>query len=506
MSGNETWFIPDGRNLHEAFNGIVPLLSFTLGEQKRLEPLLDKLGIWDKHLSGKVTKQEVVDGKDQATKDITYTRKFQVKAHYLLCLTNPAERYMLKPLLESIEFWAVKSIEVHRSVRIDNQEIRGRPLAAHVMLDKDHRVYVPSADLEENELNYYELSEKLTTLCKLEKVPKELPFGILSMSSTGQIEDMLEEHGVIFDKLELRKLTNKIVTEPAGAVLSSRCKTVEDDPPEMVTDAGTSDSGDSDLSSLAALKDLGVRVKLARKPKPAIAPCTNGQNRNGRVHFGREPSTDNSDSEQQSADGDWDKDSVPTSTGGAPSRRPGKNGHGTGHRMRLSYFESGVAMSDEEINDIDNKMSENGIDMTQRAQASEYRKQLNAVENAAEDPQVIRIGEQGETKVSTLENHLMALTESCRCTHSSRTSWATISQTTCGPVMPAPNTPIGSSLVTTACSPTSPSVTSVAVSQTGLLRGAASSLPPGSGRMAKTQSHTLLRSRPLTVLVMSLFT
>jgi len=442
MSGNETWFIPDGRNLHEAFSGIVPLLSFTLGEQKRLEPLLDKLGIWDKHLSGKVTKQEVVDGKDQATKDNTYTRKFQVKAHYLLCLTNPAERYMLKPLLESIEFWAVKSIEVHRSVRIDNQEIRGRPLAAHVMLDKDHRVYVPLADLEKNELNYYELSEKLTTLCKLEKVPKELPFGILSMSSTRQIEDMLEEHGIIFDKLELRKLTNKIVTEPAGAVLSSRRKTVEDDPPEMVTDAGTSDSGDSDLSSLAALKDLGVRVKLARKSKPAIAPRTNGQNRNGRDHLGREPSTDNSDSEQQSADGEWDKDSVPTSTGRAPSRRPAKNGYGTGHRMRSSYFESGVAISDEEINDIDNKMSENGIDMTQQAQASEYRKQLNAVENAAEDPQVIRIGEQGEMKVSTLENHLMALTKSCRCTHSSRTSWATISQTTCGPAMPAPNTPI----------------------------------------------------------------
>ena len=442
MSGNETWFIPDGRNLHEAFSGIVPLLSFTLGEQKRLEPLLDKLGIWDKHLSGKVTKQEVVDGKDQATKDNTYTRKFQVKAHYLLCLTNPAERYMLKPLLESIEFWAVKSIEVHRSVRIDNQEIRGRPLAAHVMLDKDHRVYVPLADLEKNELNYYELSEKLTTLCKLEKVPKELPFGILSMSSTRQIEDMLEEHGIIFDKLELRKLTNKIVTEPAGAVLSSRRKTVEDDPPEMVTDAGTSDSGDSDLSSLAALKDLGVRVKLARKSKPAIAPRTNGQNRNGRDHLGREPSTDNSDSEQQSADGEWDKDSVPTSTGRAPSRRPAKNGYGTGHRMRSSYFESGVAISDEEINDIDNKMSENGIDMTQQAQASEYRKQLNAVENAAEDPQVIRIGEQGEMKVSTLENHLMALTKICRCMHSSRTSWATISQTTCGPAMPAPNTPI----------------------------------------------------------------
>lgn len=429
-----------GRNLHEAFNGIVPLLSFTLGEQKRLEPLLDKLGIWDKHLSGKVTKQEVVDGKDQATKDTVYTRKFQVKAHYLLCLTNPVERYMLKPLLESIEFWAVKSIEVHRSVRIDNQEIRGRPLAAHVMLDKDHRVYVPLADLEENELNYYELSEKLAALCKLEKGPKELPVGILSMSSTRQIEDMLEEHGVIFDKLELRKLTNKIVAEPAGAVLSSRRKIVEEDPPEMVTDAGTSDSGDSDLSSLAALKDLGVRVKLARKPKPTAVPRTSVQNRDGRVNHEGERSIDNSDTEQHSDDGGWDKNSIPTSTGGVPPRRPAKNGYGTGHRMRSSYFDSCVAMSDEEINDIDSKMSDTGTDTVQRAQVSEYRKQLNAAESAAEDPQVIRIGEQGEMKVSIFELHVAARTKDDRRTDFSRTSWVTTSRTTCGPAMPAPNT------------------------------------------------------------------
>ncbi|KAI4755442.1 hypothetical protein E4T52_12458 [Aureobasidium sp. EXF-3400] len=399
MTGNDSrWFIPDGRNLKVSFEGIIPLLNFTLGEQKRLEPLLDKMGIWGKHLSEKVTKQEVVEGKDQATKDAAHTRKFQVKAHYLLCLTNPAERYLLKPLLESIEIWAVKSIKVHRSIRIDNQEIRGKPLPANIMLDKDQRIFVPLEDLENNELNYYELSEKLTTLCKLENVSKELPVSILSISSIQQIEDMLEEHGVIFDKLEIRKLTNKITPEPAAAVLPARRKLVGDTPPEMITDDGISDSADSDLSSLAALKDIGVRVKLARKPKPAAAPRTTGQNRNGRVHVGRDLSTDDDSTEQQSDDEDWDKDSAPMSTGGAPSRRPAKTFYGSGHRMRSSYFDSSVAMSDEDINDIDSETSENSTDTAQRAQASEYRKQLDAVENIAEDPQVVRIGEQGEMK------------------------------------------------------------------------------------------------------------
>jgi hypothetical protein len=413
VAGNDpSWFIPDGRNLNVSFDGIISLLNSTLGDQKRLEPLLDKMSIWGKHLSEKVTKQEVVEGKDQAKKDAVHTRKFQAKAHYLLCLTDPAERYLLKPLLENIEIWAVKSIKVHRSIRVDNQEICGRPLPAHIMLDKDQRVFVPSKDLENNEFNNYEPSEKLITLCHLEKVSKELPVRILSMSSVQQIEDMLEEHGVIFDKLEMRKLTNKIVAEPAGARLSSRLKPVENTPPEMVTDDGISDSGDSDLSSLAALKDIGVRIKLARKPKPPAASHTNAQSRSSRPHIGRELSTDDNNTEQHSDDDDWDKDSAPMSIRAAPSRRPAKAGYGTGHRMRPSYFGSSIAMSDEDINDIDSEMSEGGADTAQQAQASEYRKQLNAVESTAEDPQVIRIGEQGEMKVSGSTFHSKVLTNS----------------------------------------------------------------------------------------------
>jgi hypothetical protein len=68
-------------------------------------------------------------------------------------------------------------------------------------------------------------------------------------------------------------------------------------------------------------------------------------------------------------------------------------------------------MSDEDINDIDSEMSEDGADTVQRAQSSEYRKQLNAVEIIAEDPQVIRIGEQGEMKVSLFKLHLRVLTD-----------------------------------------------------------------------------------------------
>jgi len=56
------WFIPDGKNLSVSFSGMVHLLDFGLGDQKRLEPLLEKMGIWGQHLSHLVTKREVVEG------------------------------------------------------------------------------------------------------------------------------------------------------------------------------------------------------------------------------------------------------------------------------------------------------------------------------------------------------------------------------------------------------------------------------------------------------------
>ncbi|KAI5276433.1 hypothetical protein E4T47_00597 [Aureobasidium subglaciale] len=401
MSGNDPrWFIPDGRNLTMSFSGIIPLLDFTLAEQKKLEPLLDKMGIWARHLSEKVNKEEVVEGREQAVLDVTHTRQFQVKAHYLLCLTNPAENYMMKPLLESVEIWAVQSIKVHRSIRLDNQEVRGRPLPANIMMGKDQRVFVPVKDLEEHTLNWYELSEKLVMLCKLDKVPKEIVLGILSMLSTQQIEDMLEEHGVIFDKLELRKLTQNVVIQPAGATLSSRRQVSEQSPPEMVTDNDSSISDESDMSSLAALRNLGINVKPARKAKPVTAPRARGS----RVPLEREPSSNGDNMELQGDGEDWDKHSDPLYAHVGPSKKQFSSGSGPkpgpGRQTRSGYFGSRIAVSDVDINDINSEGSEPCIDAFQRTQASEYRKQCNASGVVLEDPQVIRIGEQGEMKVN----------------------------------------------------------------------------------------------------------
>ncbi|OBW65625.1 MAG: hypothetical protein AUREO_043040 [Aureobasidium pullulans] len=393
------WFIPDGKNLSVSFSGMVHLLDFGLGDQKRLEPLLEKMGIWGKHLSHLVTKREVVEGMAQATKDVSHTRRFQVKAHYLLCLTNPAEKYIMKPLLESIEIWAVESIKVHRSIRIDNQEICGKPLPANIMLGKDQRVFAPIQDLEDNSLNHYELSEKLVALCKLEKVPKELVLGILTTSSTQQIEDMLEEHGVIFDKVELQKLTNNIIGGLAGAASSSRRVSAQQTPPGMVSDNDSSSSGDSDSSSLADLKAIGFRVKLARKIKPVSASRANGQNYSVRPRFRPEPSSDENDTEQFLGDGDWDKGTAPMSNHAAPHRRSAKSSDGFSYQAKSNNFGNKLAMSDEDINDIDSEESEIVTDTMQRAQASEYRKLVSASETSYEDPQVIRIGEQGEMKM-----------------------------------------------------------------------------------------------------------
>jgi hypothetical protein len=85
LAGTDTqWFIPDGRNLSTCFKGMIPLLDFGQADQKKLEPLLGIMQIWNKHLSEKVTKQEVVQGREQAVKDEHHTRRFRIKSHYLL--------------------------------------------------------------------------------------------------------------------------------------------------------------------------------------------------------------------------------------------------------------------------------------------------------------------------------------------------------------------------------------------------------------------------------------
>lgn len=167
----------------------------------------------------------------------------------------------------------------------------------------------------------------------------------------------------------------------------------------MVSDNDSSSSGDSDSSSLADLKAIGFRVKLARKIKPVSASRANGQNHSVRPRFRPEPSSDENDTEQFLGDGDWDKGTAPMSNHAAPYRRSAKSSDGFSYQAKSNNFGNKLAMSDEDINDIDSEENEIVTDTMQRAQASEYRKLFSASETSYEDPQVIRIGEQGEMKM-----------------------------------------------------------------------------------------------------------
>lgn len=413
MRVHDTWFIPDGRNLRASFENILHLLDFGVGEQKRLEPLFDKLGVWGRHLSEKVIKHEVVEGIAQALKNKMHTARFQTKAHYLLwcvdiqhtllrllltfcSLADPAERYKTRPLLENIEIWGVRSIDVHRSVRLDNQEIRGKPLPANIMMGKDQRIFVPTKDLEENTLNYYEFSEKLITLCRLEKVPEKLVIGVLSMPSIPQIEDMLEENGIIFDKLELRKLA-KPVGDVAGSMLSSSRKVLQ---PPMEEEASEDDSSSSGTSSLEALKDMGVRVNVVRRP-------------NSVVHVKAQPSRYNKSTANQasqhhseqcvSEEDDSEQEAMRSLTTSVGSRS--KSANGTGNFTRSSFKHGNrVALPDEDINDIPTEQGGSSLNSSQNGHtiSSIRRSQCNMPEiNMIQDTQAIRIGEQGEMKVGT---------------------------------------------------------------------------------------------------------
>jgi hypothetical protein len=297
-----------------------------------------------------------------------------------------------------MEIWAVESIEVHRSLKVDNQEIRGRPLPAHIKIEKDQKIFVPISDLDENALDYYELSEKLFSLCKFEKSPKELIIGILSMPSIQQIENMLEEHGVIFDKLELDKLSNKYGNNSTRGMLASRQLAPQTNP-EITTDDGSS-SEDSDLSSLAALEDAPFRVTIKRKPKTVTASRTHDRNWTHNPQSDQELGSGKADTEQLSDDGDWEVTSGSTSAGAGLPRTSTKSGNGSSSQMKSNKYSTRQVILDEEINDIGSERSVLDLDDNQPLRGPINRAQYDNPEfNMMDDPQAIRIGEQGEMKV-----------------------------------------------------------------------------------------------------------
>ncbi|CAD0089485.1 unnamed protein product [Aureobasidium mustum] len=368
-AGDWRWFIPDAPHLKRTFSGVLPLLDYDITNQERLEPLLHHMKVWDKRLSQSVIEQEVVEGIDDAVLEQDWTDSFQEKVHYLLCLTNPDEHHIMKPVLESFEIYSVESISIHRMVVINNQEIRGKVAAASF----------------------------------------SIVARILSLNKISKIEDMLSENHINFEKRRFEKISTKLVDDSAGIVLPT--KTVRSSRPAKNISSDSSKPSSSEVSTPVNEEEpLDIQLRQAQNQKQAKASKValplghdyrKALEREAKPRHKRERNTATA---TQSARGTMirsdDEESMTMSTFSAPLDSLVKSWRGSQRSGFSAKSSNRYAISDDDIKNIDDEESESDsesssqeIPTSPRAYRSKYM-----TSDSGDDDQVVRIGEQGEMK------------------------------------------------------------------------------------------------------------
>lgn len=408
-AGDWRWFIPDAPHLKKAFNGVLPLLDYDITSQERLEPLLHHMKVWDKRLSQNVVEQEVVEGMDEAILEQYWTDSFQEKVHYLLCLTNPDQHHMMKPLLESFVICSVESISIHRMVVINNQEVRGKVAAASFSVSKDQKIFIPAEDLDSNDLDYYKLVEKLAPLCNFQTKHLQIVARILSLNKISKIEDMLSENHINFEKRRFEKISTKLVDDSAGIVLPTR--TVRPSRPVKNVSSDSSKFSSSEISTPVNEEEpLDIQVRQTQNQKqmktskvalPLGHDYRKATQREAKPKQNREHNAASYTARGPMIRSD-DEDSMIMPAFSAPLESLVKSLKGSQRSGFSARSSNKYVVSDEDIKNIDDGESEydsgsssQDIPTSTRAYRSKYMTSENV-----HDDQAARIGEQGEMKVS----------------------------------------------------------------------------------------------------------
>ncbi|KAH0010046.1 hypothetical protein KCU78_g10474, partial [Aureobasidium melanogenum] len=411
-AGDWRWFIPDAPHLKKAFSGVLPLLDYDITSQERLEPLLHHMKVWDKRLSQNVIEQEVVEGLDKAILEQDSTDSFQEKVHYLLCLTNPDQHHIMKPLLESFEIYSVESISIHRMIVINNQEIRGKVAAASFSVNKDQKIFVPFEDLDSNDLDYYKLVEKLAPLCSFQSKLLQIAARILSLNKISKIEDMLSENHINFEKRRFELMTTKLVDDSAGIVLPT--KTVRPSRPAKKVSSDSGKPSSSEISMPVNEEepfDIQVRQTQNQKQvKPSKVALPLGHDYRKAPEREAKPRQNRGRNNARGpAIRSDDEDYLTMPTFSAPLESLIKSSRGSQRSGFSAKSSNRYVVSDDDIKNIDNEESESDsesssqeIPTSPRAYRSKYMTSGNI-----HDDQVVRIGEQGEMKMHTFFENLL---------------------------------------------------------------------------------------------------
>lgn len=133
-----------------------------------------------------------------------------------------------------MEVYAVDSIVTRRSVEIDMQEVFGTDEVGSVVIDHGMKIYVPASALGTNRLDVSDFAEKISAFCKISVKLLHVLFVVLHPTSEMcVIEKTLEHNNINFEKRERPVNAGKVVDDSAGIILPSKPVVAKKDASEV---------------------------------------------------------------------------------------------------------------------------------------------------------------------------------------------------------------------------------------------------------------------------------
>ncbi|KAI9685068.1 MAG: hypothetical protein M1822_005460 [Bathelium mastoideum] len=199
---SDQWCIADRSSLRYSFVDELHLLNFDVKDTKvggRLQPLLERINLVDRRLSGKVEEKTESGGLVELDKETTAELRY--KAKYIARLLPRENRHSMLEKLSHMKVFCTENLTLRRSVIIGDSAVISDGDGQVLMstgLDGNACMYLKFQDVESGELPVWQMLNELLNYFDMPNTQSHLLSSVLGMKNDKQIEDMLEQNG--FDK------------------------------------------------------------------------------------------------------------------------------------------------------------------------------------------------------------------------------------------------------------------------------------------------------------------
>ena len=210
------WCIADRDSLRTCFQGKLYLLDFLVIDVKedgKLEPLLKRLNLVDRRLSGRVKESTLKSGAIGLDDELTDILKSKAKyiarqvarssherlsnsAHRLVSKTK--RQAVLKQLTE-IQVFSAENLTLRRSVSVGGSVITADDDGIVTMAKGSKGnacMYLKAEDIASNAIPLWQMQSQLRNFFEIPTAHESLIQNILGMNGEKQLEDMLERSGI----------------------------------------------------------------------------------------------------------------------------------------------------------------------------------------------------------------------------------------------------------------------------------------------------------------------